>query len=319
MEEDHLWSNRGLYFGSNIVQHLYICDTFLFLHEVQFTGYLDDNTPFVVRDNIPDVISALEEIGEKLWFSDNKMKSNTNKCHPLSNTQDQNFLKIGNFNIKNSLSEKFLGITFDCKLKFSNYIEDICKKATRKLNFLSRIVPYMNISRRKILMNAFFKSQFNYCPLIWMCYNRSLNHKINRLHERCLRIIYSDKKSSFDELLDKDESVSIHHQNIQKLGIEMFKVLNGENPQIVNEIFHIRDETSYELRQRSCFHIPSVNTVFSGTESIRFLGPKIWELIPNDIKSLENLRDFKTAIKKWKPTSCPCRICKTYLHGVGFL
>ena len=80
-----------------------------------------------------------------------------------------------------------------------------------------------------------------------MCYNRCLNHKINRLHETCLRITYSDKKSSFDKLLDKDESVSIHHQNIQKLGIEMFKVLNGENPQIVNEIFRIRDETSYEL------------------------------------------------------------------------
>ena len=102
----------------------------------------------------------------------------------------------------------------------------------------------MDISRRKILMNAFFRSQFNYCPLIWMCYNGSLNYKINPLHERCIRIIYSDKKASFDELLDKDESVSIHHHNIQKLGIEMFKVLNGENPQIVNEIFRIRDETS---------------------------------------------------------------------------
>ena len=111
----------------------------------------------------------------------------------------------------------------------------------------------MDISRRKVLMKAFFRSQFNYCPLIWMCYNRSLNHKINQLHERCLRIIYSDKKSSFDELLHKNESVSIHHQNIQQLGIEMFKVRNGENPQIVNKIFRIRDETSYELRQRSCF------------------------------------------------------------------
>ena len=78
--------------------------------------------------------------------------------------QDQNFLKIGNFNIKNSFSEKLLDITFDGKLKFSNHIEDICKKATRKLNALSRIVPYMDISRRKILMNAFFRSQFNYCP-----------------------------------------------------------------------------------------------------------------------------------------------------------
>ena len=89
-----------------------------------------------------------------------------------------------------------------------------------------------------------------------MGYNRSLNHKINRLHERSLRI-----KSSSDELLDKDESVSIHHQNIQKLSIEMFKVLNGENPQIVNAVFRIRDETSYDLRQGSCFHVPSVRTV----------------------------------------------------------
>ena len=63
----------------------------------------------------------------------------------------------------------------------------------------------MDISRGKILMNVLFKSQFNYCPLIWMCCNRSLNRKINRLHERCLRIIYSDKKSSFDESYDKDE------------------------------------------------------------------------------------------------------------------
>ena len=196
-----------------------------------------------------------------IWFSDNQIKLNTDKCHLLLNMQDQNFLKIGNFNIKNSFSEKLLDITFDGKLKFSNHIEDICKKATRKLNALSRIVPYMDISRRKILMNAFFRSQFNYCLLIWMWYNRSLNHKINRLHERCLRIIYSGKKSSSDELLDKDESVSIHHQNIQKLGIEMFKVLNGEKPQIVNAVFRITDETSYELRQGSGFHDPSVRTV----------------------------------------------------------
>ena len=103
---------------------------FLFLHEVQFTGYVDDNTPFVVRDNMPDVISTLEEIGEKLLirFSDNKMKLNTDKCHHLLNTQDQNFLKIGNFDIKNSFSEKLLGITFDYKLKLSNHTEGICKK-----------------------------------------------------------------------------------------------------------------------------------------------------------------------------------------------
>ena len=69
----------------------------------------------------------------------------------------------------------------------------------------------MSISRKKTLIDD---------PLnldVWMCYDRYLNHKINRLYERCLRIIYSGKKSSFDELLDKDKSVYIHHQNIKKL------------------------------------------------------------------------------------------------------
>ena len=70
------------------------------------------------------------------------------------------------------------------------------------------------------------------------------------------------------------------------MGIEMFKVFNGENPQIVTEIFRISNEASYELRQGSCFHISSVNSVFIGTENIPVLGPKIWELIPNDIKWL---------------------------------
>ena len=65
-------------------------------------------------------------------------------------------------------------------------------------------------------MNAFFNSQFNYCPLIWMCHSRIINKKIHRLRERCLRIIYCDKQSSFEELLEKDSSVSIReeHPNI---------------------------------------------------------------------------------------------------------
>ena len=165
-----------------ILFNIFMYDMSLFLHEAQFTGYGNDSTPFVVRDNIPDVMSALEEIGEKIliWFSDNQMNLNTDKCHLLMNTQEQNFLKIGNFDIKNSFSEKLLGITFDCKLKFSNHVEDICKKATRKLNTFSKRVPYMDISKTKILMNAFFKSHFNYCPSIWMCCNRALNHKTNK-------------------------------------------------------------------------------------------------------------------------------------------
>ena len=84
-------------------------------------------------------------------------------------------------------------------------------------------------------MNAFLNSQFHYCPVIWMCHSRALNSKINRLHERCLRIIY--KTSTFKKLLQKDNSVSIHYRNIQALAIEMYKVVDGIAPEIMNEIF----------------------------------------------------------------------------------
>ena len=146
------------------------------------------------------------------------------------NSHEPDTLKIGDLHINDSLSEKLLRIMFDCKLKFNKHIEDICQKylkifedicqkASQKLNALVRLAPYIGTIKKRIQMNVFFKSQFNYCPLVWMCRNRSLNTKINRLHERCLRIVYNDKKSNFNKLLVKDDSVSIHHQNLQKLAV----------------------------------------------------------------------------------------------------
>ena len=115
-------------------------DMFLILNTTYFTGFADDNTPFVVRDNIADVIQALEKIGENLvnWFSNNKMNHVLlcHKCHVLLNSQEPNTLKIGGLDINNSLSEKLPGITFDFKLKLNKPIEDIFQKASQKLNAL---------------------------------------------------------------------------------------------------------------------------------------------------------------------------------------
>ena len=111
-----------------------------------------------------------------------------------------------------------------------------------------------------------------------MCCNRSLSNKIDRLHERSLRIVNSDKASDFSELLEKDCSVSIHHQNIQQLAIEMFKVSKCLCPEIVKRLFQLRYDIPYNLRQRSQFHIPPVRTVFSGTESIKYLGPNLYQM-----------------------------------------
>ena len=87
----------------------------------------------MVRDNIADVIKALEEIGENLvnWFSNNEMNLNTYKCHLLLNSQEPNAFKIGDLDINNSLSEKLLGITFGCKLNLTNTSKIFSKKHRR--------------------------------------------------------------------------------------------------------------------------------------------------------------------------------------------
>ena len=126
-------------------------------------------------------------------------------------------MKIDNIESENTSSEKLLGITIDSKLNFKEHLERIIKKASRKVDVLSRIAPYMNFTKRKLLMNSFFTSQFNYCPSVWMCHNRTINNKINRLRERCLRIVYNDNKSSFQELLHKDKGVTIHTRMNERL------------------------------------------------------------------------------------------------------
>ena len=81
-----------------------------------------------------------------------------------------------------------------------------------------------------------------------MCCNRSLNTKVNRLHDRCLRIVYNDKKPNFNELLVRDGSVSIDHQKLQKLAVKMFNFSRGLSPKIANEVFQFREQIPYELR-----------------------------------------------------------------------
>ena len=175
------------------------------LQVLLFTGYADDNTPLMVRENTTNSIKILLKL-----FSDNQLKLNTTeKCHVLLNSQWPNTTMIGNLRIKISSCKKILDINFAYKLKFTNHIDEICRKASRKLNSLARIAPHMGIRKWRTLMNAFFKSQFNYCPLIWMCCNRSLNNKLGRLHALFLRIVYNDKTSDFSELLGKDDNLQL--------------------------------------------------------------------------------------------------------------
>ena len=104
-----------------------------------------------------------------------------------------------------------------------------------------------------------------------MNHNKSINKKINNLHERALRLIYCDHSSNFQELLQRDNSVTIHQKNIQALAIMMYKVVKNIAPSTVSELFYFSN-VNYNLSS-SQFHQPSANTVWNGQETISYLGP----------------------------------------------
>ena len=89
-------------------------------------------------------------------------------------------------------------------MKFDDLVNNLCKIACKTLNAFARLAPFMNIHTKRIAVKAFIESPFGYCPLAWMFHSRSLNNKINRIHERALKITYNDKLSSFQKLLEKD-------------------------------------------------------------------------------------------------------------------
>ena len=149
---------------------------------------------------------------------------NSSKSHFLISPYETKSIQIQNSCIKASSSEELLGIKIDSNLTFHDHIISLCSKANKKLSALSRVSKYMGINKRRILMKSYIFSQFNYCPLVWMCHSRSLNNKINRIKERTLRIMYRDYRSIFKELLQKDKSITIQQKNLHYLAIEIYKI-----------------------------------------------------------------------------------------------
>ena len=146
-------------------------------------------------------------------------------------------------------------------------------------------------------MKGFIESQYRFCPLVWMFHCRSLKNKINRIHKRALRITYNDKSSSFQNLFEKDNSVTIHHRNIKILATETYKFLKGLSPPLTNEMF-VERNNNYSLLGNNVLTRRRVNSVRYGTETVSFLAPKIWDILPKDIKDSESLDIFKRKIKK---------------------
>ena len=223
---------------------------FYFLENIDITSYADDNNLYSAQKNRETVINTIDTFSQVLfdWFSDNFMKANSGKSHLLMSNPETTHANVDGSTIKSSQKEILLGINLNSELKFEDHVNFICKKASQKPYALAQIAPLLDLKQRRNIIKAFVESQFGHCPLIWTFHSRGLNNKINCIHEKALRITYKDKSSTFQELLEKDNSVSIHHRNVQKLAIEIYKVLHGFSPPILNDICARLTPTQFLLK-----------------------------------------------------------------------
>ena len=244
-------------------------------------SHADDATLYSCARDTQTVISELKSVSNKLfhWFQYNHLKANPGKYHLVLSFKTPTDVSTEDTSVKTSTKETLLGIFIDLALNFDRHASSICSKASKKLHALGRIA-------------TFIESQFSYCLLIWMFRSRIMNNKIDRIHDKALRLVYSDHVSSFDELLKKDQLFSIHHRNIQSLAIELYKFFHGIFPSIMKNVFHLNTNTPYNLRSRRELYSRNPKAVKYGTEAISYLAHKIWSLVPYTIKSSKLLDVF---------------------------
>ena len=107
-------------------------------------------------------------------------------------------IRVQNKTIPESTKAKCLGVTIDKNIIMGDHIRSICTKTGNKLNVFVRITKYLDETKRKLLMNSFKISQFNYCPIVWMYCHRKSNNLINIIHEKVLCIVYNDYTLNFN-------------------------------------------------------------------------------------------------------------------------
>ena len=150
-----------------------------------------------------------------------------------------------------------------------------------------------------------------------MSHGREINRKIDHMRKRSPRFIYRDYNCSSKNLLKKDNSVCIYHRNIQSLSVKILEVKENLSNTIISYIFPT-GVLNYNLRSQTDFFRNNVNTSNFVLISLRYFASKVWSMMPIEIKNSSRVEMFKSKISKWEPDNCDCKLCKNYLHRIGY-
>ena len=131
------------------------------------------------------------------------------------------YISIDQKNTK-TLSVELLGVHIDNKLNFNLHISNISRSAANQHHALIRLQMFLNFEEKKTLINSYFYSSFNYCPLVWMFSSAKSLNKVESLHKRALRFLYEDYVLPYHELLQKAGKETMKVSRLRSLCIEIY-------------------------------------------------------------------------------------------------
>jgi len=251
--------------------------------------------------SLPELIQILEFESSKAirWFQNNKMIVNASKFQAIILTKKKehitNNLIINNEVIESKLMVELLGISIDDKLNFNTQISNICRQAANQLNSLYRFNNYLDSYSRKLATISYILSNFSYCPLVWHFCSAKSKDKLEKLNNRAFKFLNQPNESL---------QTTLEIKRLRLIILEIFKTLNGLNPPFMNDIF---SKSVNRSSDRFCNNLKSfkVEHVTFGKRSLRFIGPVLWNSLPQNIKDSKDINKFKQFLKEWGNPGCP--------------
>ena len=179
-----------------------------------------------------------------------------------------------------------LGITIDNKLKFDNHVAKICRKVSQQIAVLKRMKKMLPFETRRDLYLAFILPHFNYCSETWNFCSKSAADKLERLNECAIRFVFRDKYTSYSELLNALGLSSLRQQRLIKITLSIFNAIhNSLTPKSIQDLIDI-------------LSLPKPKSTTYGLNSVRYIGPKLWNSIPNMFRNITNFKSFKRSISQ---------------------
>ena len=185
----------------------------------------------------------------------------------------------------------------------------LCRRASYKIHALRRIRKYLTLEKSKLLYNVVINNQFNYASIILMFCRKQDYLEVEKIHYKALKIVYNSNEC-YEELLIRNNEVSIHQKQLRTLAAEIYKSLTDVNPDFTKIYFSIK-EIPYSLRNDSALKIPSARSTYYGINSVHFRACLLWNKLPNSLRKIQSPPEFRHKIKTIGKIGCSCTICRS--------